>query len=152
MPTISLYLKDDILTQLDKVVEKKAERDKLQGLTGRAITTRSSFIESLIRESLADQSNLTVSQIEYCVISLAKQYGAKKVSLIGSFARGEERAESDVDLLLEKGDIKGMKVLEFQDALQRALNRKVDVVTTAGASSRFLERVREDEVVLYEAS
>lgn len=151
MPTISLYLKDDILDQLDKAVEKRATHDKTQGLAGRAVTTRSSYIENLIRESLANQDRLTVPQIEYCVISLAEEYGAKKVSLIGSFARGEERIDSDVDLLLEKGDIKGMKVLEFQDALERALNRKVDVVTTAGASSRFLERVKRDEVVLYEA-
>lgn len=151
MPTISLYLKRETLDQLDRAVEKRARRDKSQGLTGRAITTRSSYIEELLRESLANQDKLTVSQIEYYVVSLAEEFGAEKVSLIGSFARGEERTDSDVDLLLEKGRIKGMKVLEFQDALEHALKRKVDVVTTAGASPRFLERVKTDEVVLYEA-
>ena len=44
-----------------------------------------------------------------------------------------------------------MQVLEFQDRLEQQLNRRVDVVTTAGASPRFLERVKKDEVVLYEA-
>lgn len=151
MPTISLYLKDDVLDQLDKAVDAQAALDKARGLSGRAVTTRSSFIEALLRESFAKQSALTVSQIEYCVISLAQEYGAQKVSLIGSFARGEERPDSDVDILLEKGEIRGMQVLEFQDELARALHRKVDVVTTAGASPRFLERVKKDEVVLYEA-
>lgn len=152
MPTVSLYLKDDILERLDIAVEQKAALDKGLGLKGRAVTTRSSFIENLLREFLDDQNRLTVAHIEYCVVSLAEEYGAKKVSLIGSFARGEERADSDVDLLLEKGDIKGMRVLEFQDALERMLKRKVDVVTTAGASPRFLDRVKKDEMVLYEAS
>lgn len=152
MPTISLYLKDDVLDQLDKAVDAQAALDKAMGLSGRAVTTRSSFIETLLRESFAKQNALTVSQIEYCVVSLAQEYGAQKVSLIGSFARGEERPDSDVDILLEKGEIKGMQVLEFQDALAHALHRKVDVVTTAGASPRFLERVKKDEVVLYEAS
>lgn len=152
MPTISLYLKDDVLNQLDKAVDAQATLDKAAGLSGRAITTRSSFIETLLRESFAKQDMLTVPQIEYFVVSLAKEYGARKVSLIGSFARGEERPDSDVDILLEKGEIKGMQVLEFQDELARVLQRKVDVVTTAGASPRFLERVKKDEVVLYEAS
>ena len=152
MPTISLYVRDTVLGKLDKAVEEQAALDRARGLTGRAVTTRSSFIENLICDSLANQKKLTVSDIEYYVVSLAKEYGAKKVSLIGSFARGEERPDSDVDILLEKGQIKGMQVLEFQDELERNLNRKVDVVTTAGASPRFLERVKRDEVVLYEAS
>lgn len=151
MPTISLYVRDDVLSQLDKAVEEQAALDRAHGLSGRAVTTRSSFIESLICDSLANQKKLTVSDIEYYVVSLAEEYGAEKVSLIGSFARGEERPDSDVDILLEKGQIKGMQVLEFQDELERSLNRKVDVVTTAGASPRFLERVKRDEVVLYEA-
>lgn len=152
MPTISLYVRDDVLSQLDKAVEKQAALDKARGLSGRVVTTRSSFIESLICESLANQKALAVSDIEYYVVSLAEEYGAEKVSLIGSFARGEERPDSDVDILLEKGKIKGMQVLEFQDRLEQQLNRRVDVVTTAGASPRFLERVKKDEVVLYEAS
>lgn len=152
MPTISLYVRDDVLSQLDKAVEEQAALDKARGLSGRAVTTRSSFIESLISESLANQKALAVSDIEYYVVSLAEEYGAEKVSLIGSFARGEERPDSDVDILLEKGKIKGMQVLEFQDRLEQQLNRRVDVVTTAGASPRFLERVKKDEVVLYEAS
>ncbi len=152
MPTISLYVRDDVLSQLDKTVEEQAALDKACGLSGRAVTTRSSFIESLICESLANQKALAVSDIEYYVVSLAEEYGAEKVSLIGSFARGEERPDSDVDILLEKGKIKGMQVLEFQDRLEQQLNRRVDVVTTAGASPRFLERVKKDEVVLYEAS
>lgn len=151
MPTISLYIKDDTLRQIDNAVERQAALDKARGLSGRAIATRSSFIESLICESLANQKALAVSDIEYCVISLAEEYGAEKVSLIGSFARGEERPDSDVDILLEKGEIKGMQVLEFQDRLEQQLNRRVDIVTTAGASPRFLERVKKDEVVLYEA-
>ena len=151
MPTISLYIKDDTLRQIDNAVERQAALDKARGLSGMAITTRSSFIESLICESLANQKAFAVSDIEYCVISLAEEYGAEKVSLIGSFARGEERPDSDVEILLEKGEIKGMQVLEFQDRLEQQLNRRVDIVTTAGASPRFLERVKKDEVVLYEA-
>ena len=94
---------------------------------------------------------MAISQIEPVAASLAEEYGAKKVSLIGSFARGEERLDSDVDILLEQGKIKGMQVLEFQDELEQRLNRKVDVITTTGISTRFLERVKKDAIALYEA-
>lgn len=151
MATISLYLKDDVLRRLDAEVERLAKQDKAAGATGRGITTRSSYIERLIQDSLDATANLTQEVISYHVVSLAEEYGAEKVSLFGSFARGDATAESDVDILLEKGDIKGMKVLEFQDRLAEQLGRKVDVVTTAGASKRFLDKIRKDEVVLYAA-
>ena len=60
--------------------------------------------------------------------------------------------DSDIDILIEKGDIKGMQVIDFQEDLQKALNRKVDVVTTAGASERSLNRISKDVIVLYEAA
>ena len=95
---------------------------------------------------------LSIEQIQRAVVSLAQEYGARYVSLFGSYARGEADAQSDVDLLLDKGAVRGMRVLDFQDELARRLGRNVDVVTTAGASERFLAKIRQDEMTLYETS
>lgn len=150
--TVSVYLQDETLRRLDALVARRARDDRAQGLEGRAVTNRSRLIESIIEEYLGGSKPLPLSAIEYCVVDLAKEYGAKKVSLFGSYARGEANETSDVDILLDKGDIKGLRVLDFQDELSEKLGRSVDVVTTAGASERFLARIRQDEVVLYEAS
>lgn len=152
MPSVSIYLTPQALSKLDVQVAKQARKDKAAGLSGRQIATRSSYLEKLIENDAAKTETLTREAIEYSVVSLAQEYGAKKVSLFGSFARGEETSESDVDILLEKGDIKGMKVLEFESELAKRLGRKVDVITTAGTSERFLNKIRKDEVVLYAAS
>jgi len=149
--TVSLYLSDATLRKLDAAVERQARIDREIGLTGRQVTNRSKLIERIVDNYLDAEQPLTVSEIKYCVASLADEYGADRVSLFGSYARDEATAESDVDILLEKGAIKGLRVLDFQNALEKRLNRKVDVVTTAGASERFLEKIRKDEVVLYEA-
>lgn len=149
--TVSLYLDDNILRRLDAQVERAAKLDRLQGRTGRQVTNRSKLIERIIEEYLDKQEQPPIEEIRYAVVSLAKEYGAEKVSLFGSYARGEADESSDVDILLEKGAIKGMKVLDFQDDLAESLGRPVDVVTTAGASERFLKKIKQDEVVLYEA-
>lgn len=148
---VSVYLRDDVLRMLDAEVARRAAQERAQGLSGRQVTNRSKLVEEIVEEHLGGKGALSVEEIRYAVVSLAQEYGAQKVSLFGSYARGEADAESDVDLLLEKGAIHGMQVLDFQDELARQLGRNVDVVTTAGASERFLAKIRQDEVTLYEA-
>ena len=150
--TISLYLRDDTLRKLDAEVARAAAKDRARGLSGRQVTNRSKLVERIIEQYVGASEMLSQEDIRYHVVSFSEQYGAAKVSLFGSYARGEANEDSDIDILLEKGDIKGLQVLDFQEDLARRLDRPVDVVTTAGASERFLAKIRQDEVVLYEAS
>ena len=148
---VSIYLSDTALAKLDAAVAKQAAQDRSAGFTGRKVASRSSVIEHLITEQLDSDNVLDRETIRYYVASLGEKYGARKISLFGSYARGEATASSDIDILLDKGSIRGMQVLDFQEALAEKLGRPVDVVTTAGASVRFLDKIRPDEVVLYEA-
>lgn len=149
---VSVYLQDDTLRKLDAMVKRCAAEDRANGLTGRRVVNRSRLIERIVEEYVGESPVLDISEITYHVVDLAQEYGAKKVSLFGSYARGEAGESSDVDILLDKGDIFGVQVLDFQDELERRLGCSVDVVTTAGVSERFLEKISEDEVVLYAAS
>ncbi|MDO5117897.1 MAG: nucleotidyltransferase domain-containing protein [Eggerthellaceae bacterium] len=148
---ISIYLSDEALAKLDDAVAKQAAKDRADGLSGRKVASRSSVLERLIIEGIEGNGVLDRKTIEYFAVSLAKKYGAKEVSLFGSYARNEARADSDVDILLDKGAIRGMGVLDFQDELSALLNKSVDVVTTVGASERFLKKIQREKVVLYEA-
>ena len=94
---------------------------------------------------------LAISEIKSVATELAKKYGAAKVSLFGSYARGEADVSSDIDILLDKGEIKGLRVLDFQEELSKRLGCSVDVITSAGASNRFLGNIAKEEIVLYEA-
>jgi len=83
------------------------------------------------------------------ILRLAAQYGARRVRLFGSVARGETRPESDVDFLvdLEPGrslfDLGGLLM-----ALEALLGCNVDVVTTNGLRPRIRARVLQEAVSL----
>lgn len=149
---VSIYLSEHVLRRLDAEVERLASEDRARGLSGRKVTNRSQLIERIVEEHLGEQSGLSIEEIRCAVVPIAQQYGAAKVSLFGSYARNEADESSDIDILLDKGSIKGMQVLDFQEELARQLQKPVDVVTTSGASERFLRKIHGDEVTLYEAS
>ena len=55
----------------------------------------------------------TLDDIEAKIIPIAKQYNISKVYLFGSYARGEEDENSDIDIALELEDVsKYMDVME----------------------------------------
>ena len=83
---------------------------------------------------------------------LAAQYGAKRVYLFGSYARGDMTDSSDIDLRIDKGSIKGFQLAGLLLDLENSLGRSVDLVPTTSLDQRFLDSIRDDEVLLYEAS
>jgi len=40
--------------------------------------------------------------IREAIIAILKKHGAQRIAIFGSYARGEAKAESDIDLLTEK--------------------------------------------------
>ena len=50
----------------------------------------------------------TLSEIQDIVSRLARQYGAKRIYLFGSYARGDMNENSDIDLRIDKGAIQGL--------------------------------------------
>ena len=94
----------------------------------------------------------TLDEIKQIVSELAAQYGAKRVYLFGSCARGDMTDSSDIDLRIDKGSIKGFQLAGLLLDLEDSLGRPVDLVPTTSLDQRFLDAIRDDEVLLYEAS
>jgi len=73
---------------------------------------------------------------------MARRYGAEDVRIFGSFARGEQKQGSDIDVLVRLPDeaslldLAGLKL-----DLEEALGRKVDVVTEDGLSPYLRDRI-----------
>lgn len=93
----------------------------------------------------------TISEIREVVKEIAKKYGVKKVVLFGSYARGQANSKSDIDLLIEKGNIKGVFQLSgFRLDLEEKLKSPVDVWTTDSLCKDFLTLISREEIILHE--
>ena len=83
------------------------------------------------------------------ILKVAARRGARNVRLFGSLARGEERAESDVDLLVEMEE--GRSLLDLSHLLQdmeELLGCKVHVVEPEALHWAIRERILEEAVPL----
>ena len=92
----------------------------------------------------------SIEELKEIITPIAEKYQISKVYLFGSFARGDYNEQSDVDLRIEKGELKGMFALcGFYTEVEEALQMKVDVVTTGSLEDDFLREIEKDEVMLY---
>lgn len=72
------------------------------------------------------------------IAEIATRHGASNVRLFGSASRGEERPDSDIDLLITLDDARGFKdYLALAEELEQLLGRRVDLVTERGLSPHF---------------
>jgi len=94
----------------------------------------------------------TVEQIAQCVLPVAQKYGLKAVYLFGSYARGDMTSGSDIDLRIDKGSIRGFQLAGLLLDLEDSLGVPVDLIPTTSLDQHFLDSIRKDEVLLYEAS
>ena len=94
----------------------------------------------------------TIDEIREIVAALAARYGADRIYLFGSYARGDANKDSDIDLRIDKGAIRGLQKGGLAADLEDALGIPVDLVPTGSLDSKFLNSISDDEVLLYEAS
>ena len=87
--------------------------------------------------------------------TLAEYFETKPVTkawLFGSFARGEETANSDVDILvvLDHSQPVGLEFFGMYEDLKELLGRNVDLVTERSLASFARKSVERDRRLVYE--
>lgn len=81
---------------------------------------------------------------------LGHQYGARRIRVFGSVARREERADSDVDFLVDfpRGYDLFAQRLPLADQLSKMLKRPVEVVPEHELNRHIRDRVLKEVVEL----
>lgn len=97
---------------------------------------------------------ITLADISSTISRVLARYDVREAYLFGSFARGEQAPDSDIDLRLACGATMTFGTLyELSLELEKEPGRKVDIVTNPPEHIRpaFRKNLEQDEVRLYEA-
>jgi len=73
-----------------------------------------------------------------------RNFGVREIGFFGSFVRGEQRADSDIDLLVvfEDGQLSFRHYMDLCFYLEDLLGRKVDVLTPEQISPHIMPYVQ----------
>jgi len=74
---------------------------------------------------------------------ISKNFYVKEIGIFGSMVRGEQREESDIDILveLEKGHKDFFNFMKLKYYLEEILGRKVDLVIKNAIKPELKERI-----------
>lgn len=95
---------------------------------------------------------ITPTDISTAASRVLAQYDVSEAYLFGSFARGEQTPNSDIDLRLVCGNAMTFGTLyELSHELERGLGRKVEIVTNPPEHMRpaFRKSIKQEEIRLY---
>ncbi|MBR3141891.1 MAG: nucleotidyltransferase domain-containing protein [Clostridiales bacterium] len=99
----------------------------------------------------------TLDEIAERIAPVAKKYNIPKVYIFGSYARGEANPDSDVDLMIEVGNLRGLEVIGALEEFKNALNKPVDLITTRSLTQEraqkyskvFIDNLENDRRLIY---
>lgn len=89
-----------------------------------------------------------INKIKKPIIEVLKKHGVKKAGIFGSYARGEEKTDSDIDILIDVGGRKFslLDLVSLEMELEKRMGKKIDLLTYAGINSHLKEYILKDEV------
>ena len=88
-----------------------------------------------------------VEMLESREEELKKKYHVRKIGVFGSFARSEQTNASDVDILVEfSTPVDLFEFIGLQQYLEKALGKKVDLVTVKALKPQLRDRILNEVV------
>ena len=67
---------------------------------------------------------------------LRKQFKVRKLALFGSYARGDQRQDSDVDILVDVDPSIGLEFVNLAERLEELLKASVDLVSSSAVTPK----------------
>jgi predicted nucleotidyltransferase len=89
-------------------------------------------------------------KIQNIILTYLQNYNPRKIGIFGSFARGENNKDSDIDVLVEFKDSPSLLTLiKLENDLSDLLGIKVELVTPGAIkNSRIRKSIKKDLIYL----
>ena len=88
-----------------------------------------------------------IAELKSQIIPILREHDVIHAAVFGSFARGEEKEDSDLDILVELREDKSLlDLVALKLDLQEILKREIDVVTYNAIYPEIRERILREQV------
>lgn len=112
-----------------------------------SVSNKNKYIVGLIENDI-NPSVLSIKEIKDRIKPIMVKHNITEIYLFGSYARGEANSQSDIDIYCESGDIQTL--IEqglFEDELENALNKKVDIVFIGSLMDDYFKAQLERDMI-----
>jgi len=92
------------------------------------------------------KANKNLNQLKRKIIPILKHNGVIKAGIFGSYARGEQKKNSDIDILVQPPKGMGLKFVGMNLELEKKLGKKVDLLTYKSIHPYLKKYILDDEV------
>lgn len=82
-----------------------------------------------------------LSLLAECKHELQTRFKVRSLALFGSYARAEQRADSDVDVLVDVDPSVGLEFVTLAERIEKLLGLPVEVVSSRAVKPRVLELI-----------
>ncbi len=96
---------------------------------------------------------MTTQTIKRQITPILKRQGVTKAAFFGSFARGEAKKRSDIDILIQYGKKNRKSLLDLvklQFELEKKLGKRVDLLTYKSISPLLRDIILKEQKIIYE--
>ena len=93
----------------------------------------------------SEKINKLLNKIKYKIIKVLVKNNVRKAGIFGSYARGEQKHDSDIDIIIEPPKGIGFGFVRIVYELEDKLGKKVDLLTYNGINPLLKKRIMRDE-------
>lgn len=92
-------------------------------------------------------------EIENIIIDYLKTFNILRLGIFGSYARGEQNANSDIDLLVKFKETPSLlQLIKIENELSKKLGFKVDLITEGSIKNKIIKaQIKQDLKIIYYA-
>lgn len=95
---------------------------------------------------LVNSESMNFRTLKNKIRKVLKINNIKKAGIFGSYARGDDRQDSDVDILIEPPKKIGLGIITIELELEKALGKKVDLISYNGIDPKLKKLILKDEI------